>query len=71
MNIGNCPYNDCDSALMLEVPERTPAYERLECDGCKREIWYRLSRIDPMAWTKEQFEKEHVIDREKKTIVPR
>ena len=71
MNIGDCPYDDCDNLLMLEAPERTPVYERLCCNGCKRELWYRLSRINPEAWTAQQFEAKHVIDPIAKTIVRR
>lgn len=68
MNIGECPYDDCTQTLTLEVPERTPVYERLQCPGCNREIWYRLSRVNPEAWTAEKFESEFVVDPVKRSI---
>lgn len=71
MNIGECPYTGCDGLLTFEVPERTPAYVEAECETCKRPIWYRLSRIDPMAWTRADFEAAFVIDIEARTITPR
>lgn len=71
MNIGSCPYTDCEGTLALELPQRTPAYAMLQCDHCQRDIWYRFSRVDPEAWTREQFEAHHVIDEATKTITPR
>lgn len=68
MNFGECPYDDCDGFLMLETPDRTPAYAIVQCDKCNRDIWYRFSRLDPEAWTKEAFEAQHVIDEETHTI---
>lgn len=71
MNIGNCPYPDCEGMIALEVPERTPVYELVQCSACKRDVWYRLARVDPEAWTREQFEAEHIIDDVTKSIKPR
>lgn len=68
MNIGDCPYDDCNGVLVVEVPERTPVYERLECPTCGRGLWYRLSRLNPEAWTAADFEAEHEIDEETMTI---
>jgi hypothetical protein len=68
MNFGDCPYTGCDGVFMLIVPERTPAYARVTCDACARPVWYRFSRVDPMAWTEEDFLTAHTIDTEKKTI---
>lgn len=56
---------------MEPVPERTPAYTLIECEACGGAVWYRLSRVDPMAWTKADFEAEHVIDFEAGTVVRR
>lgn len=69
MNIGGCPYPGCSGTLMLETPDRTPAYALIECDECGGEIWYRFSRLDPEAWTKADFDAEHVIDYEAGTVV--
>jgi hypothetical protein len=68
MNIGDCPYTGCEGVFALAVPDRTPAYARLECDTCKRPVWYRFSRVDPMAWTEADFLAAHVVDPETKTI---
>lgn len=68
MNIGDCPYEDCKGVLAVEVPERTPAYELLDCPTCGRGVWYRLSRLDPEAWTVADFESEHEINKEARTI---
>src|SRR5436309_110390 len=71
MNHGDCPYDDCKGTLCLAVPERTPAYVLTECRTCKRKVWYRLSRLDPEAWTQEAFEAEHEIDLVARTIKKR
>lgn len=71
MNIGECPHADCKCVLALEVPARTPAYAIVQCDHCGRDVWYRFSRVDPEAWTPEQFEAEHIIDDAAKTITKR
>jgi hypothetical protein len=71
MNIGDCPYDDCQGTLAIDTPDRTPAYALVQCDHCGRDIWYRFSRVDPKAWTLEQFEAEHVVDEVTMTIVPR
>ena len=71
MNFGNCPYDDCDGVLLLSVPESTPAYAMVQCEDCMRDVWYRFSRFDPEAWTPENFEAEHIIDAEARTIVRR
>jgi len=71
MNHGDCPYDDCKGTLCMAVPERTPAYVLTECDTCKRKVWYRLSCLDPEAWTQADFEAEHEIDNEAHTIKKR
>jgi hypothetical protein len=69
-NMGDCPYDDCDGFLMLAVPERTPAYARVECPTCRRPVWYRFSRIDPEAWTEADFLATHEVDAATKTVRP-
>ena len=66
MNIGDCPYEDCQELLFLAVPDITPAFAKIKCKGCQRFLWYRFSRIDPEAWTIADFpfevnEKTHTI----------
>lgn len=69
MNFGNCPYDDCAGFLSFAVPDNTPQYIPAECPECKRKIWYRLSRIDPRAYTEADFLKDFTVDHEKKTVV--
>lgn len=71
MNFGDCPYDGCSGTIWLSVPEKTPCFAEIECEKCKRPIWYKLSRLDPMAFTKEDFEKEFIVDRDARTIVKR
>jgi hypothetical protein len=68
MNHGDCPYEGCKGHFFLPVPDKTPVYRLISCETCGRDVWYRLSRADPEAWTREDFEREHVIDEEAKTI---
>lgn len=69
MNFGDCPYDDCNGFLgMFEVPERTPAYAPTECPECGRTVWYKFSRLDPMAYTEESFLADHDIDWENHII---
>lgn len=71
MNLGDCPYEDCDGFLSFELPERTPVYAIVECETCNRSLWYKFSRVDPIAWTIEDFEAEHIVDVETHSIVKR
>jgi hypothetical protein len=69
MNYGGCPYDDCNHLLMFELPDKPlPVVMPLTCDGCGRRIWYKFSRVDPMAWTDEGFREEWEIDEETKSI---
>ena len=55
---------------MVSVPEQTPAYAKIKCDECGKDVWYKFSRLDPEAWTVEDFEASHTICDETKTITP-
>ena len=68
MNFGECPY--CNGMIMVSVPEQTPAYAKIKCDECGKDVWYKFSRLDPEAWTVEDFEASHTICDETKTITP-
>ena len=68
MNFGDCPYCD-DFTGFFKVPEKTPCYAKVKCESCGKEIWYRFSRIDPEAWTIEDFEKEFKIDEETRQVI--
>lgn len=70
MNLGDCPY--CDDFIgFLKVPDKCPAYAIVQCESCGKDIWYRFSRINPMAWTIEDFEKEFIIEKENRRITER
>jgi hypothetical protein len=69
MNFGECPYDDCDNFFFLSLPEKTPMFEKLTCDRCGRTVWYRLSRIDPEAFTESDFLKHFAVDEKSKTTI--
>lgn len=71
MNIGGCPYHDCAGLLFVPVPDKTPAFTNTTCDDCGRPVWYRVSRVDPAAFTPAEFDALYRIDEETKTITPR
>jgi len=71
MNIGGCPYDGCSGIFTIAVPDLTPCYIEIDCETCKRPVWYRLSRVDPMAWTKDDFEKEFIVDWEAHRVAER
>lgn len=67
MNFGDCPY--CEQFIgFMPVPDKTPAYAKVSCESCGKEVWYKFSRIDPVAYTVEDFEATHVIDHVARTI---
>jgi hypothetical protein len=68
VNLGNCPYDGCAGVFMLETPDRTPVFAKLECETCGRPVWYRFSRVDPEAWTEPDFLAEFEIDEATKRI---
>lgn len=71
MQIGDCPHDDCNGITTREMPARTPVYELVQCPSCGRDVWLRLSRVNPNAWTVDQFLTEHHLDHETKTIIRR
>jgi len=67
MNFGACPY--CDQLMgMFCVPNRTPAYAKVQCSQCGKDVWYRFSRVDPQAWRVEDFEQQYTVDEAMHTI---
>ena len=71
MNMGDCPYDGCSEGLHEPLPDKTPAFSNFDCEGCGQKIWYKHSRIDPVAYTEKCFLESHIIDHENKTIKPR
>lgn len=69
--MGDCPYPDCDGTVWEALPEgRLPVFAEHTCETCKRVVWTKFSRIDPMSWTKDDFFKEFRVDLETKTVIP-
>lgn len=68
MNHGPCPYEDCDHELCLSVPPKTPAFVKMSCPGCKRELWYKLSRVEPEAFTLAEFAERYEVDESTKIV---
>ncbi len=68
MNFGDCPYPGCKGFLQVFIPDVTPAYTKLDCPECGKPVWYRVSRVDPTAYTEENFLKCHTIDEVNKSI---
>lgn len=66
MIIGEYPC--CSAGLAMETPDKTPAWREEDCPHCGAPVWHRLSRVDPMSWTKADFEAEFNIDREQRII---
>lgn len=71
MNFGDCPYGDCDGLISIGVPERTPVFCKETCETCGREFWWMVSRIQPKAYTLEEFAERFVVDEETKSIKSR
>lgn len=61
MIFGYCPYPDCDHAHAIPLLEGR-VHERLKCDKCGRVYWLLHSRIEPQAWTDEDFRRLHEVD---------
>lgn len=69
MMIGSYPC--CGAPLMIELPDRTPAFAPEECPHCGTKVWHRLSRLDPQTWTEEAFLEEFIVDDESRSITER
>jgi len=67
MQIGKCPYDDCDDEQMRMLPDGPlPVLGKEECPGCSRTIWVYYSRVEPQAFTQEDFEKVFTITDDRK-----
>ena len=72
MNLGSCPYEGCTGVFLTELPDRPlPAFVRDVCEECHRVVWRKFSRVDPQAWTEEDFFAKFTIDEAAKLIVPK
>lgn len=68
MIFGECPYNDCDEPICIACADRCPAYQRIVCKKCGRVFWEKHSRINPEAFTEEDFNKKYKIDEETREV---
>lgn len=66
MMIGEYPC--CGGMLMLQMPDRTPAYAKEACPHCGVTVWHRFSRWDPESFTEDAFAKEFIVDETTHTI---
>jgi hypothetical protein len=70
VNAGPCPYG-CQGFLTVEVPAETPVFAKIRCPTCHQWVWYRLSRLDPVAYTTDGFTERYIVDEAARTITPR
>jgi hypothetical protein len=68
MIIGECPYDDCDDVHFISIAEKCPAVSDHVCDKCKRIYYIYHSRVDPGAFTEEDFKKHFIIDKAEMTF---
>jgi hypothetical protein len=56
MITGTCPH--CGDSMGNQIPDgaKLPAFGKVECDGCKNEMWLKFSRVSPCVYTLEQFD---------------
>lgn len=70
MIFGDCPYCDKDHGG-CGMPDVTPSFVPFNCESCGKKIWMLCSRVSSEAYTAEDFEKEYIVDEEKRTITKR
>lgn len=69
MQIGECPHDGCDDVQMRRLPDRPlPALSKETCPGCGGDIWLYYSRVDPSAFTPEQFAEHFEINEATKSV---
>lgn len=69
MIIGGCPYEGCDGDVWLGCDEwPMPSFYRHTCEKCGKNIWTKITRVDPQSWTEEGFLSTYEIHEETKSI---
>jgi hypothetical protein len=69
MQMGECPYDDCNDFQMRILPDvPLPMMSKEKCPGCGRTIWIKYSRVDPLAFTEAQFAECYDIDEATKNV---
>lgn len=71
MIIGDCPYEGCSGAHMIPCAPKCPAFSRQVCEECGRPFWLLHSRVDPKAFTEEEFAARYEVDEATKVITER
>ncbi len=69
MIIGGCPY--CDEFMSNPIVQKPPQVQKIIMSCCGNTVWLWHSRINPKAYTNEQFLKDFEIDEQTKTIRPK
>lgn len=69
MIFGGCPY--CNASTVNYMPDDSPKCYESTCEECGKVYWMLASRIESLAYTQEDFAKEYIVDREKRTIEKR
>jgi hypothetical protein len=69
MQVGDCPYADCNHPQMRLLPDkRLPLFSKEQCDGCGRTVWVLYSRVDPQIFTVDAFAEKYEVDELSKAI---
>ena len=58
----------CDEALVLDTPDKTPAWGSGPCKHCGALLWHYLSRIEPASYTEEDFLANFIVDHDARTV---
>jgi len=66
MIIGECPY--CDAVMWNQCADVTPAFEKVVCSECRETVWLYHSKLDPIAYTEEDFFDKFLVDEDTKII---
>ncbi len=66
MIFGTCP--NCDANVSNALPSPSGVWAKIKCEECKKFYWLYHSRIQSFAITEEEFGRDYIIDRAKKTI---
>ena len=71
MQIGDCPYEDCNALMTAAMPDQTPCFGKYECEECGRVVWLHHSRLNPEAYTEEGFHAYFDLNEETRSITKR
>lgn len=66
MIIGECPY--CAEIETTAIAPQCPVFSKETCESCGKRYWLYHSRLDPMRYSIEDFEKKFELDESTKEI---